>query len=845
MFGKFSRKNRPNSSLRTSFMNKYSAFRNLLIENNRVLTLIADMQEKLSGEYLFDKQYINSNASEIADRVNNIIKHLNALSAEKYLKLYDRYDSVRAEIESAFLRKVEIPESELTLPLEKLTGEMYLIAGGKFAQLGEVRNRLGIQTPDGFVITSHAFKKFTGHNNLVEQINERLSALDIRSLEALNRVSSEIQDIVVNSEVPDDLCHAVAASVEVFKQTSGEQRPLFAIRSSAIFEDGEFSFAGQYATFLSIPEAAILQKYKEVVASLFTPRAIFYYKTKGFSDEEMVMAVGVLKMVDAKAGGVAYTRDPNNPEIDHITINAVPGLGKSVVDGTVSPDLYIVSRHPENIIKEKRVSRQQTMLIGGDDGNIKTIAIPDNLKNSQSIDDKQIKQIAQYALEMERHYDAPQDIEWVIEQDGEPSIIQTRPLRTVKTEGDLCVPRRIAGKNLLIDKGVIACKGIGHGKAFILKDEEELKEFPEGSVLIAKNTSTKFVTVMNKASAIITDVGGITGHMASLSREYNIPTILDTEIATTTIKNGQLITVDAVNCNIYEGVVEELLNLAPKKKDHLRETILYKTLERVLKHISPLNLVNPAADTFTPEHCMTFHDITRFAHEKAMNEMFSIGEGHNIDSLDPVELKAGIPMNTSILDIDGCISTNSRKVSPGDIDSIPFSAFFKGLAAMKWPEPRPADLKGFFEMVAHTASIPEEELRQTGEQSFALLSKNYMNFSIRLGYHFSMVEAYAGYEINNNYIKFFFKGGGASIDRRIRRTNLIKEILKMLDFSVTVKDDVVDAILSKYRQSSVERILELIGRFTVFTKQLDMALYNDAVVEMFVEEFAKDHLHQD
>ncbi len=445
---------------------------------------------------------------------------------------------------------------------------------------------------------------------------------------------------------------------------------------------------------------------------------------------------------------------------------------------------------------------------------------------------------------MENHYGTPQDIEWVIDQDNKPYIIQTRPLRVAKLDEEIHIPRRLEGYPLLIDKGVIACRGIGAGKAFVLQDEEALKDFPEGAVLVAKNTSTKFVTVMNKASAIITDVGGVTGHMASLSREYNIPTILDTGIATTTIRHGQMLTVDAVNCNIYEGFAEELLHAAPRKKDLFRETNLYKVLDSVLKQIAPLNLINPSSSNFTPECCVTYHDITRFAHEMAMREMFSIGEGYDIESLGPVELKAGIPMKIALLDIDGCIRTDSKKVTPADIDSIPFCAFLKGLTGMKWPEPRPADLKGFLEMVAHTASIPEDELKQTAEQSFALVSKNYMNFSIRLGYHFSMVEAYASFEMNNNYIKFFFKGGGASVDRRIRRTNLIREILRMMDFSVHVKDDVVDATLSKYRQPLTERTLELIGRFTVFTKQLDMTLYNDAVVEMFVEEFAKDHINR-
>jgi pyruvate,water dikinase len=161
---------------------------------------------------------------------------------------------------------------------------------------------------------------------------------------------------------------------------------------------------------------------------------------------------------------------------------------------------------------------------------------------------------------------------------------------------------------------------------------------------------------------------------------------------------------------------------------------------------------------------------------------------------------------------------------------------------MKWPEPRPADAKGFLGMLATTASIPEEELKRTAEKSFSIISGDYMNFAIRLGYHLSTVEAYAGENINDNYIKFTFKGGGAIIDRRLRRIRLITEILRKLDFSIKVVEDVVNASLMKYRRSSTEKTLEILGRLTVYTKQLDMVMYNDAITDVYIEEFCSAYV---
>lgn len=833
-----------NDTVKEALKNKYSYFQKLLATNNQVLELMADIEEKFSGEYLFDMHYIKTNVRLIGYKVLKIIKNLNALSQDKYPQLYKIYNDINGEIAKILVYKMEVSVSDLTIPLENLNGKSVVVAGGKIAHLGEVKNRLNLPTPDGFTISSYAFIKFMEHNRFIEKINERLSSLSIENMEEVNKVSKEICDMIIESEIPYDLEKAIKDAYSGLCKKIGKETTV-SVRSSAIREDSEFSFAGQYATFLNVPGDLILQKYKEVVASLFTPRAIFYSRTKGFSEEEMVMAVGVLSMVDAIAGGVMYSRDPNDPEAKHILINAIYGLGKWVADGVVTPDSYTVSRHPEDNIIDKRISKQEKMLTCKKDGELEEITVPEEKRGKQCLTDEQIRILARYALELERHYGSPQDIEWVVGSNKKVYILQSRPLGIFiqHSASSVGVPTRFKNYNIILDKGIIACKGVGFGKAFILKDEEDLKDFPEGAVLVAQHTSPKFVTVMNKASAIITDVGSATGHMASLSREYQVPTILDTEISTNIIKDGQEITVDAINCNIYEGIVNELLEYALKKKEPFKDTHLFKTLEKVLKWVVPLNLVDPGDESFKPEYCKTFHDITRFAHEVAMKEMFTIVEGQDIKDTKTIGLSAGIPVGVHILDIDGGIKENVKEASFEDILSIPFIAILRGMKGVRWPEPRPVDVKGLFSMLAHAAvSTSEEQLYQMGEKSFCIVSRNYMSFSIRLGYHFSMIEAYAGENINDNYIKFFFKGGGAALDRRLRRVRLITEILKKMGFKVNVKEDVIDAILTKYKQATIEEKLVVLGKLTAYTKQLDMVMFNDAVTNMYIEQFIKEHI---
>lgn len=844
-FGLFKSKNKKTEEkekLKQLLKEKYLYFQRVLDENNRALSIMADLEEKFSGEYLFDMHYIQTNVRDVSEAVSEIIKNINALSDGKYSQLEEVYNQIREKIEKILISKIEIPETDFTIPLESLDKDSVLIAGGKIAHLSELKNILGIPTPEGFAVTSYAFIKFIEKTQLKEQISQILNSIDIKKIESLNEGSRKIQELIINSEVPEEIANSIKSSYENLCRKLSKKCTV-SVRSSAIHEDSDFSFAGQYSSFLNVPEEQILHNYKKVIASLFNTRAIFYYKTKGFAETEMVMAVGVLSMVNARAGGVMYSRNPNNPESENIIINAVKGLGKLVVDGTVTAETYVVNRKGEII--EKLHGKQNKMIICKEQGDIEEIPLPDNIAQI-SLTDEEVLKLSNLAKKIEEYYESPQDIEWAIDEEGNIFILQARQLRIPekKSETRLYLPTRIKGYNILLEKGINACKGIGYGKAFVLKSEEELKDFPEGHVLVAKHTNPKYVVVMNKASAIITDVGSPTGHMASLSREYNVSTILNTEVATKTIKHGQDITVDAINCIIYEGKVQELIEAYSKIKEPFKETSLFKTLEKVLKLIVPLYLVDPTSEDFKPENCKTLHDITRFCHEMVMHEMFTMWNKYEESEIHAVPLLAGIPIGVLVLDIEGGLKEGIKKATPEDIYSIPLKALLKGMQSMQWPGPPPVDAKGFLEMVAHTVSIPEDELKETGKKSFCIVTKNYMNFSIRLGYHFSMIEAYAGENINDNYIKFFFKGGGAALDRRLRRVRLINEILKRMGFRVTVKEDVIDAILPKYDIPTIENTLEILGKLTAYTKQLDMVLFNDAVAQMYTDDFIKKHIKE-
>jgi len=828
----------PGDGGKEPFLVKYQSFRELLSQNDYVLELMADMEEKSSGEYLLDRRYIDYNIAAVATGIKKIIDNLNMISYGRYAVLGDRFNKINSEVEALLTGKKEIPVSKFTISFGEINKEMTDIVGAKNANLGEVKNRLGIPTPDGFAVSSFAFKRFMEHNDFLEKIREALHKLQTDNLEVLNNTSREIQEKILKAEIPQDIEKEVLNAYLRLRDKYGQEVKV-SVRSSALQEDGIYSFAGQYATFLNVPAAIILQKYKEVVASLFTSRAVFYYKTKGLHEYEMAMSVGVLEMVDAKGGGVIYSRDPNKPEAGTLIINAIHGLGRCVVEGIVTPETYIVSRDPSLEVTEKIIPEESGMVVCRSDGKLEQVPLPDDVK--ECLNDEQIITLAQYAVAVENHYNYPQDMEWAMDRNGRLYVLQTRPLMIVARGLTKHVPALISGYNILIEKGIIACKGVGFGKAFIVKTEEDLKNFPKGAVLVAKHASTKFVAVMNRASAIVTDIGGATIHMATLAREFQVPTIVDAGIATEVIENGQEITVDAINCIVYEGRVVELSEFSKKKEEPFRKTQLFNVFEKVLRRVVPLNLIDPEDEKFKPEFCETFHDVIRFAHQKAMQEMFKIST-ELAEGVEAVKLAAGIPLAVYVIDLGGGIEGTPRKLVSDNVRSIPFKAFLKGMSSLEWPEPRHVDAKGFMGMIAHTASVPEEELGRMGEKSLAFISGEYMNFSIRLGYHLSVVEAYTGENINDNYIRFFFKGGGADIDRRLRRVRLIDDILTRLDFEVKTVEDVIDAVITKYKREQLEEKLRLTGKLTVYTKQMDAVMHDDAATSIYLEQFVKEHI---
>ncbi|MFZ2447705.1 MAG: PEP/pyruvate-binding domain-containing protein [Syntrophobacteraceae bacterium] len=836
------------------FRVKYERFKELLDSNSELSRIIAEIEEKLQGYRVFGMSYVRSQSARAIFHTLRMIGSFDALSNRKYPGLLPVFESLTSGIKKDLDSRKEAGGAELVLPYSRVTTDVIESVGGKNANLGEMKNRVHLPVPDGFAVTTRAFELFLTENDLIEEIAMKKMALDPEDTESLNAVSEEIQRLIISAPVPAALGEAVLAAYDEMAKTGPGAEPAAApprisMRSSALGEDSALSFAGQYLSVLNVPREQILKTYTFVIASLFTPRAMSYRLMKGIPDDQAAMSVACIRMVDSVASGVMYSRHPLEPQNDGVIISAVWGLGPYAVDGVITPDKYTVSRAPDRDILQKDISKKPVKLVSNPEGGLLEREVEEGEQEFACLSDRQIKALAAYALRLEEHYGTAQDIEWALDRQGNIFLLQTRPLGAGPEHRALVVPTPDPQKYpLLLEGGQAAFPGVGSGKAFHFRSEEDLQNFPEGAVLIAPQPSPKFMVIMPRASAIVTDFGSITGHMASLSREFSIPTLLDTGTATSAVPEGAEITVDAFSGKIYLGAVPELTALQTPREPRMKGTPVYETLSRLAAHITPLRLIDPKSADFTPENCRSLHDLMRFIHELSYTEMFRISDLVSEHAGFAAKLIAPIPLDLHVIDLGGGISEanrSARSVRHDCIVSVPFKALLGGMLHedLLHHRPRPIDMRGFFSVMGEQMFQDHLGSERFGNRSFAIISDKYLNFSSRVGYHYGVLDTYCGKTLSKNYITFSFKGGAADDVRRNRRARAIARILESTGMSVDVLGDRVSARVERLDAALLTEKLDTIGRLLQFTRQLDMLMKNEESVAAIAKAFLEENYH--
>ena len=446
--------------------------------------------------------------------------------------------------------------------------------GGKNASLGEMISSLknkGVQVPDGFATTADAYRQFISYQGLNDRIQQSLDALDVEDVNALAKTGAEIRQAILDTPFPNDLDEAIEAAFADLQQ--GNSQLSVAVRSSATAEDlPDASFAGQQETFLNIKGIDNVKvAVKEVFASLFNDRAIAYRVHKGYDDGGIALSAGIQRMVRSETGsaGVMFTMDTESGFDGVVFITGSYGLGETVVQGSVNPDEFYVSKRALSsghlpILRRNRGSKAIKMIYGEEASaglSVKTVDVDEAECLRFSISDDEVVELAKQAVIIEQHYGRPMDVEWAKDgDDGKLYIVQARP-ETVNSQQSSNTVERY----LLKERAEVLCEGrsigqrIGQGPVRLINDISQMDQVQPGDVLVTDMTDPDWEPVMKRAAAIVTNRGGRTCHAAIIARELGIPAVVGCVDATQKLQDGAAVTVSCAEGDsgfIYNGALD-------------------------------------------------------------------------------------------------------------------------------------------------------------------------------------------------------------------------------------------------------------------------------------------------
>lgn len=414
------------------------------------------------------------------------------------------------------------------------------VAGGKGANLGEL-TKANLPVPPGFVLTATAYLDAMEAAGVRAQLHERALRVDPDDPAVLAAAAAELRDLVAKAGMPDSMRDELLAAWEQLGATA------VAVRSSATSEDAsDTSFAGMHETFTNVRTAdELVDRVVACWASVFGERVLAYRRSQGI-EEEPAIAVVVQQMVDSARSGVMFTADPASGDRNHIVIEAAFGLGEVVVAGQVEPDTYTVDKAGPRVLSV-RVGRKTHQIVRGDDGRDRRVALSPEEGARRVLSDDEILAVAALGIEVEAWYGTPQDTEWAYDRDGRLFLLQSRPITTI---GDQPAPGTV------LVRGLGASKGVVTGVVRVLHDPSEGAQLQNGEILVAPMTNPDWVPTIRRASAIVTDGGGMTCHAAIVSRELGKPCVVGGRDATKVLRNGELVTLDGAAGTVVAGAPE-------------------------------------------------------------------------------------------------------------------------------------------------------------------------------------------------------------------------------------------------------------------------------------------------
>ncbi len=813
---------------------RVAAFREVLQANNAALGHIARIQQALAGEIEPTAAEARAMVAGVAVQTYRMVLNLDRMTGGAGRAVLPVFERIKAEITRRTEAAPVLAPLGLVVPLASVGAALAEQVGQKSANLGEALAVLGGHVPAGFATTVEAYRSFLSASGLAGEIARAMERLDGGDVEACFRASARITQMIESAPVPAEIEAALASAMAAL----GGDDVRVAVRSSALQEGGlEMSFAGQYRSLLNVPPAGIADAFRRVVASKYSPQAITYRLSRGFTDDEVAMCCCVVRMVDAAAAGVLYSAWKSGGAAMTL-LQAVRGLGLSAVDGSAEPDSYVIDRRRREVVARK-LGHQSALLrmAPGEGTEREEVAAGDAA--APILDDAQALEIAGLSWRLEEALGMPIDMEWAIARDGSVQVLQVRP-QPVHAGEPGPTRQRIADVPVLLDGGSRACGGAGFGAVRRVESDLDILRCPPGAVVVTSEANPRLAVLLPRAAAIVADLGEVTGHLATVARELRVPALFATRRATAALAEGAEVTVDADAGIVYAGRVARLL-AAPSGAGTLRPNPHRDRLAAVAEWIVPLTLRDRLASGYAPQKCRTLHDVIRYCHQATVEAMFDLGD-RALRKGEPLRrLVSEVPIDCRLLDLGGGLRAG---LPPGDvtIDDVtcaPMRALWRGMTdpRLLWSTTRPVSLKGFMSAVVNYNFDQDQRMRAMGEPSYAFITADYLSLNSRIGYHFSTVDARIGGIVESNYASFRFVGGSTGIDQRSRRAVLIQRVLAARGFETDCRADLVNARVRHRPAPEIEEAVFLVGLLMGYVNHLDMALTSDAVMRAYEEAF--------
>jgi pyruvate,water dikinase len=798
---------------------RYAAFKDLLAADERSLLLVAELEEVFAGARQVDPARTRWLCAQLSEAVGEVVALLLAMHPGGYPGLPQALDRIRSGLALQLSPQLPAHPGPFVLPLAQALGKPES-AGGKAANLAAVQ-LAGLRVPPAQVVTTSAFRHFLDSGKLWPRLQRLLRQVDLSRPERIGPLCAGMQALVLGASVPEDLAQALreaAASPEF-----GGAR--LAVRSSAVAEDGESSFAGQYASELNVPAGDIVDAYLRVVAAKYLPRAVTYRVRQGLPDESVPMAVLLMPMLDAAAAGVLHSSDslPGQPG-KRMSVFALSGLGETLVSGEADPRvLRLPRRVPAEILEDS-----------GDAG--------------VELDRAALSELVLTGLVLESAFNAAQEVEWALDAEGRLFVLQSRAYGTsqaVPPRQDVIrsdAPDLSGAQGLAADLSLVA-PGLGCGPVFHLSADADVAQVPAGCVLTVDSLTPALALCVDKVAAVVARSGSRASHFASVARENWLPVVSGLAERRARLPEGLLVTVDAAAGRILAGCAETVQDAPAQRRDEERKRLAGRFAE-LARQTCLLRLTDPEAPEFAPAGCASLHDLVRYCHEKAVAEMVGQAEDSNRPGRGlgkAIRLRSALPLSLYLLDLGGGLAPldgsggRPAEAVPEAIASAPMQALWHGLAKSgeTWSDTGfSCDWQEFDRI---SAGIFRKDSNLLA--SLALLSADYLHLLVRFGYHFAVLDSLCGQRAEANYACFRFKGGGGLPEQRRLRIAFIAKVLAASGFTVRVRGDMLDARLSRVEELDLRRALTLLGRLLVRTQRMDLGLSSEAQAEALAQDF--------